>query len=314
MEAARIGAPGAAWTLLAFGAEPTLTNSAGVSALSCAAVPACTELVGFFVRAGCSVHETTRDGLSVLRTCCSRSHPGVADCIRILVEAGAPVDERYAPDQQTALHQSATVGNPQATRALIEAGASINAEDRLGRTPLNVSATPEVDVILRRHGGRSGRYGRITAYEEPLVLEYGIDALAIHDDPGLTAILNGDGQKLVAELERLPATPPYLPAPFHLLVLSRAHWDKTEVARMLLTAGVNLERRDPGGKTALHLALVHAQDLALALLDLGADLADPGATEAARVLIELFRGTERRGPQCRVLLRLVEDLERRLGR
>lgn len=65
------------------------------------------------------------------------------DCpeiVRLLIEAGAPVNAGYGEGQTTALHLAAHHGHAETVRALLEAGADVNARASYGRTPLHMAA------------------------------------------------------------------------------------------------------------------------------------------------------------------------------
>src|SRR4030095_13845985 len=85
---------------------------------------------------------------------------GCAECVPILVKAGAQVDAKDIDDQLTPLIMALSNGHYDAAAALINAGADVNLSDKLGRTPLYaavddhsmpVSARPspkEVDEVM----------------------------------------------------------------------------------------------------------------------------------------------------------------------
>lgn len=58
------------------------------------------------------------------------------DAVRTMLEAGFPVDARIHPQSATALHQSACRGNSAAVQILLAHGASVDAINEFGGTPL----------------------------------------------------------------------------------------------------------------------------------------------------------------------------------
>ncbi|KAK0736137.1 ankyrin repeat-containing domain protein [Apiosordaria backusii] len=86
--------------------------------------------------------------------------------IKALVEAGARVDARFdkrGHREATALMLACELAEPRAVAMLVHCGASVNAQDRSGRTPLYYACSVRVDhhgevaeiaVILLRHGAR----------------------------------------------------------------------------------------------------------------------------------------------------------------
>jgi truncated hemoglobin YjbI len=98
---------------------------------------------------------------------------GGGDVVRVLVRAGAQVDERSDSKRCTALHMAARRGNTKVAEALIDCGADINAQDKSGDTPLQRAKNcrkSEVALLLvsrgadaslslpsRRSSGRTGK-------------------------------------------------------------------------------------------------------------------------------------------------------------
>jgi len=78
---------------------------------------------------------------------------GRADVIKMLVDAGAPVDAKERKYGRTALMEAAWYGQPEALKALLDCGASIEAvDDALGRTALCTAADKASDPKLDLSG------------------------------------------------------------------------------------------------------------------------------------------------------------------
>lgn len=106
---------------------------------------------------GCSAKNITSryDGTALI----AAAHLGHAEVVRILIQAGAPLDHINNLGW-TALIESIVLGDggPRhvaTLKALVEAGANVNLADRNGRTPLTLArgrGYPEMAEILRKAG------------------------------------------------------------------------------------------------------------------------------------------------------------------
>jgi ankyrin repeat protein len=77
------------------------------------------------------------------------------DVARVLLAAGAAVNVASGPTQGTALHQAARHGSVSVVQALLQYGATIDALDVKGQTPLRRAVNcrqPQVVRLLVRHG------------------------------------------------------------------------------------------------------------------------------------------------------------------
>jgi truncated hemoglobin YjbI len=131
---------------------------AGTTLLHFAAGAGCLEVVAFLLRLG--VDPNVRDRgehtplYSVANECGSDSGPEV---VRALVQAGADVNACAGVMRITALHMAARRGHVEIARALLESGADVNARDRRGDTPLVRAINCRkngVSQLLRQRGAR----------------------------------------------------------------------------------------------------------------------------------------------------------------
>jgi ankyrin repeat protein len=86
--------------------------------------------------------------------CASQTGPVV---VRALLRAGADVNACSGVTRATALHMAARRGHVEIARALLEAGAAVNVQDRKGDTPLQRAINcrrNEVSQLLRERGAR----------------------------------------------------------------------------------------------------------------------------------------------------------------
>ena len=149
---------------------------------------------------------------------------GRLEVVRALIEAGADVNAKTNNDVSP-LYMCAQEGHLEVARALIEAGADVNAKGKYDRTPLHSSA----------------EYGHLEVAR--LLIDNGADVNAKEDDMGRSPLfrsaLNG-----------------------HL-----------EVVRALIQAGADVNAKDRFGQTPLHKsAEMNRLDVARALIEAGADV------------------------------------------
>lgn len=118
--------------------------------------------------------------------------------MKYLLKSGADLTYRYEEDGTTPLHQAALLGDIDILQALLQAGASVDDEDRAGATALHYAAKRQVvaalitagaDVDHEDHAGRTpGRRARERSDE--LVVH---ELLYNHADPSKINLTIGDG-------------------------------------------------------------------------------------------------------------------------
>lgn len=181
------------------------------------------------------------------------NHPRI---LELLLENGADITVKN-PNEETALHWAAIIGQETSVRILLERGADIEARNRRGESPLHVA-------IRWRH-------------EKPIkaLLKHGANANArIHDSRGL-APLHQAAEIGSCELFRLllnhgaridTRTNLGLTV-LHLAVAN----GRRAMASYVLKGGVGINIQTYERKTALHLAAVKDNWLTTLLLENGAD-------------------------------------------
>ncbi len=114
-------------------------------------------IIDFLIAKGADVHVNIRGGSLYWA---ARGYVDVedersAEVVKQLVAYGADVRAKNPRNGQTALHQAAQRGRVQTAKALITAGADVNAADNGGKTPLSLSKRNdhvEIVELLREHG------------------------------------------------------------------------------------------------------------------------------------------------------------------
>ena len=156
--------------------------------------------------------------------------------IRALLEAGADVNAREVNDW-TPLHSAAAFnGNPAIVRALLTAGAEANASTDNGRTPLHFAAgdsSPDPDVITALIEAGAEVNARDNEGNTPL---HEAGTFPLLSDP-ITVLLDA-GAEVNAQNERGET-------PLHLIVKNAILSDPIAV---LLEAGADVGARDADGK------------------------------------------------------------------
>jgi len=119
--------------------DPSLATRrfAGTTLLHFAAGAGCLEVVALLLRLGVDPNIQGRGDHAplycVANECASETGPEV---VRALVRAGADVNACGGVTRATALHMAARRGHAEIARALLDSGAAVNARDRKGDTPL----------------------------------------------------------------------------------------------------------------------------------------------------------------------------------
>jgi ankyrin repeat protein len=119
--------------------DPSLATRrfAGTTLMHFAAGAGCLEIVALLLRLGVDPNIQGRGDHTplycVANECASHEGPEI---VRALVRAGADVNACGGVTGATALHMAARRGHVETTRALLDSGAAVNARDRKGDTPL----------------------------------------------------------------------------------------------------------------------------------------------------------------------------------
>jgi len=210
--------------------------------------------------------------------------------VRLLLDRGARVDFRYR-DNQTILHIAAASGSVPILEALLAASADVNAVDQRDRTALDEAVLhdqlPAV-LVLFHHGSDVRRVplldGRGPLHEacvkgfsnliQPLI-NAGADPVQ-PDRFGLTPLdlaLDYKNESTVRALLHLDPLPDALRYAAEAAMESATLRGQTEIAKLLIRAGLPINERTPAGATYLSdAALKGRKQLVQILLDQGADV------------------------------------------
>lgn len=228
--------------LLSWEAKPDMRNEKGETPVDVAKDPQ-------MVR-----HELLRKANDVegLKPLQRAAEDGELEVVRLLLDLGACVDENNANGSgQTALMVAARMGHQDVAELLVKAGADVDAVDRYGRTPLDLSSTEGFTRLLRDHGATLTA-GSDTENTDALVVEItAIDFPTEEDDMidsgGLDSTTDMDGDLVTEMIESRPSRTlsPLLQATYA--------GDLARV-RLLLTKGIDLEQGDKDNRTPLYFA------------------------------------------------------------
>jgi ankyrin repeat protein len=208
--------------LLDAGADVTLTNSYGISAMSLAAEVAHTELLRLLLEAGADADSPNPEGQTALMAV---ARTGNVEAARLLLDHGATVDARENWGGQTALMWASARRHPQMMALLVSAGADVDARS--------------THRDYQRH---------VTAEGRPKSLDNG----------GFTPLLYAARENCIACVDVLLANgadidlpDPDGVSPLHLGIMN-ANWD---LAKRLIEAGADVDQWDVYGEAPLFTAI-----------------------------------------------------------
>ncbi len=130
-----------------------VTDREGKTALMYAAMCRRDDAVDVLIKRGADIHRTADGGGTALHMAAAMD---AAKVCRKLIESGAHVD--WTDDHGvSALHYASGKGHITVARVLLQEGACSNLKDSSHRTPLDVASKTAMQVLLLRHGGKSGK-------------------------------------------------------------------------------------------------------------------------------------------------------------
>src|SRR5687767_3804407 len=240
IDAVKAGNNTAAVTLLQKKVDVNTTEADGTTALHYAVRNDDGALVDRLIRAGADARATTRYGVTPMALACEN---GSAPVVERLLKAGVGVNATGRLGE-TPLHLCARTGKPDAVKVLLSHGATVDTiENWRGQTPLMWAAAEGHAHTMR------------------LLIEAGADVNA------RSSIIAWERQRTEEPRDK------WLPPGGLTPLLYAARDGKLESAKVLLSAGADVNIVDPDLHTALILSLVNGHfDVAGALIQAGADV------------------------------------------
>ena len=255
-DAAMRGDRDAVRAALARKANVDLPQADGSTALHWAAERDDVEMADVLIRAGARVTAVTREGVTPLQLAAIN---GSAAMLGRLLKAGANANAPLTASRDTALMLAARTGTVAAIGVLLEGGADVNAQESWGGT------TALMWSVSEGHAAAAAR-----------LISAGAD---VNARSNYVAAANGrgfEGRTPVAE--RRDSRVEEFASGWLTPLMFAAREGSVELARVLVTAGADVNARAGDGKTALALAIFNGNfDLASYLIDSRADVNIPDA-------------------------------------
>ncbi len=287
LDAATDGAKDKVLALLGQGVDIEVRNEDGNTPLMLAYLGGHKETMKVLLDRGADIHAQNNTGVSPVRAASAKGH---ADRLRMLLDLGAGVTPELLNDL---LFATATTGNADSIKVLLEKGADPNAKDRRGKTPLDIAVelndnkslslflagrTPISPETKSAAFQASVQSGNVQAAQ--MFLDRGCDA-NMRTASGLPLlVLSADvGDKAMTKLLLSKGADPNARdsagKPVLISATEKAH---AEIVSLLLNAGADPQVKDNDGNIALVLAATEGRkDLVAALLSAAAN---PDATNA----------------------------------
>lgn len=283
---------------LKLGTSPNTTDTQNRTVLHYAASstnPMAADCIILLREYGAEINVWDKSGTATPLICAAAS--GNTEAVKILLHAGADVnaglaDPKY-PDSSTSLLWAVRACNVECATLLLEAGAAVNCPKAYSEAPIHVAASlghkeclqlllqwnADVRVLLGRDRMSALHLAAEAGNAESicLLVQAKADCNAINSrgqTPLHLATISQSVESVAALLEagaKCNICDNEQKSPLHSAVVKSSR--STDIVRLLITSGVDINGRDQFGCTPLHLAAINENSkAATVLVSMGADL------------------------------------------
>ena len=175
---------------------------------------------------------------------------GRADVVRLLLERGADPNAREEGDNTYPLHWAAAHGHVETVRALVDAGGDVHGIGDVHALDVIGWATVYRDPADDRSPMNPSRRGLVALLVERGARHHIFSAMAVGDLDVIQSVVEENPEALDRRMSRFE----HGQTPLHF-AMGRKRYD---ILDLLIALGADLEAEDAAGRTALAVAMLHA--------------------------------------------------------